>query len=159
VNNNVKTLLTLALVGGAVFAAYKYFNKSYDPIEFLNQKFVHVEDVSPNEHVLTVFYTVDGVPIAEANEFIQITSLGPKVTRTQRDAVDRQIRMTMRVKPVAGRTDRLFGVMQKSAVYVYMMESTYIIYAVVMVGGTEDDYLARADKKFDAMEWISVEGL
>lgn len=158
-NKDLKIVVVLAVVGVIGFVAYKKLRKSYDPISFLDKNYGHVEEVSPNEHVHTHFFTVDGMPVTEAQEWIQITNLGPRVTTAMRDTVDRQIRSTMHVKPLAGRTDRLFGVMQDMAVHVYLMESTYLIYAERMVSGGEAEYREAAGKKFDAMEWIPADNL
>ncbi len=158
-NSNVKTLVTLALIAGVVFGAYKYFNKSYDPIEFQGKKFLHVEEVSPHEYVSSHFFTVEGVPIREAKEFMQITNLSSKVTVAQRDTVDTQIRASMGVKALPGNTSHLFGVLQGVAMHVFLLESTYIIYAVEMVDGGEEVYRERAAPIFAALEWVPADGL
>ncbi len=158
-NKDVKFWAGLALVGLLAFAAYKYFHKTYDPIVFLEKKYLHVEVISQNEHVHNHIFTVKGVPISKSKEWIQITNLGPKVTKAMRDQVDQQIRSTMRVKPLPGSANRLFGTMQGVAVHVYMMESTYLIYAEEMVQGGEEEYRANAGPKFDAMEWIPADNL
>lgn len=65
----------------------------------------------------------------------------------------------MRVTPWNGAEHRLFGVMQNMVVYIYLMESTYIIYAQLMADGAEEDYRLEAEAVFDAMEWIPADDL
>jgi hypothetical protein len=154
-----KTIAIVALIGVVAFVAYKKLHKTYDPIAFLDKIYVHVEDVSHNEHVHNHFYTVNGVPVQQAEEWIQITVLGPKVTTAMRDQVDNQIRSTMRVQPVEGNPNRLFGVMQNVAVHVFMMESVYVIYAVLMVDGDRPVYEAAAASKFEEMRLIPADDI
>lgn len=156
---NVKTIAVAALVGLVAFVAYMKLRKTYAPIEFLDKTFIHVEEVSQNEHVDSHFYTPDGKPVTEAREWLQVTDLGPKVTLAMRDTVDRQIRNTMRVKPHEGDENRLFGVFQTVAFHVCMMESAYVIYGVYMVDGDRAAYEAEAASTFEKMEWLAANGL
>jgi hypothetical protein len=159
VEKNAKTIAVVACVGIVAFVAYKKLHKSYDPIEFLDKTYLHVEEVSQGDHVESHFYTPDGKPVTEAREWLQVTDLGPKVTLAMRDTVDRQIRNTMRAKPHEGDENRLFGVFQTVAFHVYMMESTYVIYAAYMVDGDRAAYEAKAASTFEKMEWLAANGL
>jgi hypothetical protein len=158
-SRDVKIVSTLAIVGVLAFVAYKKFHRTYEPIIFQGQTFLHVELLQENDFVETHFYSLGGKPMSQALFSIQVVNLSPKVTKSMRDMVDRRLRGSMSVTPVEGSTDRLFGVMQNVAVYIYLMEYAYVIYTEPMVDGVEADYRARSASTFDAMEWIPADNL
>lgn len=158
---NFKLIAGLVVVAIVGYVAYKKFSKSYDNIVFQGEIFEHIEEVSPNEQVHTHMFTIGGKEVGDdTDQWIQITNLGPKVTNAQRDQVDQQIKSTMQVRPVPGSSDRLFGVMMgQIAVYVLMLESTYVLYMRNVPGADYETLLGESDSLFEELELIPSDNL
>lgn len=158
-SRDVKIIAAVAALALVAFLVYKKLHTPMPPIDFQGEIFFHVEEQSENEWVATHIYTVEGKPLGRATQWLQIINLGELVTPSLRDQVDRRLQASMAVAPHNGDQHRLFGVMQSTVVYVYLMESTYMVYGQLMVDGDEEAYRLKADAVFDAMEWIPVKDI
>ncbi len=127
-------------------------SKKYAPVEFRGETYRHVKVVSVNKLVVNHFYTASGKSVPESPTWLQITTLDAAVTAAQRDTLDRQIKSTMRVRPLAGTSDRLFGVLQSKAIYVLMLDDSYLLYVRPTDGQSAAELRDGATEVIDALQ-------
>ncbi|NNE17552.1 MAG: hypothetical protein HKN10_03640 [Myxococcales bacterium] len=116
-----------ALVVVGLLAYNRLNSRSYEPIVFMGQTYLHAEDNEVNK-VENHMYTPGGVPMAETEEFIQISKYDhPDLTAQQVSVVQRQVINSFRLQALEGSQDRFFGLFDRSVpVYGYMKADAFV---------------------------------
>lgn len=156
-DTRTKLLVAIAVLI-ASFLAYKLLYDNHAPIEFMGETYEFSEERSPNDYVETLFFTPGGKSALQSDRWIQKTTLDNRVTESQRDAVDRQIRSAMRVSPMPGHEDRYFGKFDDAVIHVLLLEYQYILYVYSDTELTMAELKAAAPAIFDEMEITFASG-
>ncbi|MFW2389943.1 MAG: hypothetical protein ACN4G0_16510 [Polyangiales bacterium] len=150
-------LVIVALVVVGLFAYKKLTSKSYAPIDFMGETYLHVEDNEVNK-VANHMYTPGGVDIAETGEFIQISKYGhPDLTAQQVRRVQQQVTRSFSLQAVDGSRDRFFGIFEGTVpVYGYMKADAFLL-KVGPKDPTANRESLRADSgaRIDALSRVS----
>lgn len=120
--------VVVALVIIGLLADKKLSNKSYAPIVFMGDTYLHVEDNEVNK-VENHMFTPGGVPVDETDEFIQISKYDhPDLTPQQVGIVQKQVISSFRLRALEGSQDRFFGLFDRSVpVYGYMKADAFVL--------------------------------
>ncbi len=120
-------LVVVALVVVGLLAYKKLSSKSYAPIVFMGETYLHADDNEVNK-VENHMFTPGGVPMAETEEFIQISKYDhPDLTAQQVGIVQKQVISSFRLKALDGSQDRFFGLFDRSVpVYGYMKADAFV---------------------------------
>ena len=155
-SDRTKLLGGCVVVAILIFGAYKVLHTSYESFVFLGDKYEHFEVFSSDDYVETHFFTIGGVDFRGAERMIQITNIAANVTNAQRTTIDNRLKAQMRFKPLPGSHDQLFGVFAGAAVYVLMLERSYLFYMVE--AGQQDPEVLKADAKkiIAELEYIPI---
>jgi len=121
-------LVVVALVVVGLLAYKKLSSKSYEPIVFMGETFIHVEDNEVNK-VENHMFTPGGVPVDETDEFIQVSKYDhPDLTPQQVGIVQKQVISSFRLRALEGSRDRFFGVFEGTVpVYGYMKADAFVL--------------------------------
>ena len=121
-------LVGVAFVALGLFAYKKLSSKSYEPIVFMGETYLHVEDNEVNK-VENHMFTPGGVDVAETGRFIQISKYDhPDLTAEQVHRVQQQVIRSFGLRPLEGSEDRFFGVFDGTVpVYGYMKPDAFVL--------------------------------
>jgi hypothetical protein len=121
-------LVIAALVVVGLFAYKKLSSKSYAPIVFMGETYMHVEDTEVNK-VENHMYTPGGVDIAETGEFTQISNYDhPDLPAQQVRRVQQQVTRSFSLQAVEGSQNRFFGIFEGTVpVYGYMKADAFLL--------------------------------
>jgi hypothetical protein len=126
---NSKTLLVVAVVVALGVLAYKKLStKSYEPIVFLGETYVHVDGNEVNK-VENHMFTSGGVALDETDGFIQISKYDdPDLTPQQVRLVQKQVIKSFGLQAVDGSPNRFFGVFRGTVpVYGFMKDDAFVL--------------------------------
>lgn len=152
-------LVVVALVVVGLFAYNKLSSRSYAPIVFMGETYLHVEDNEVNK-VENHMFTPAGVPMPETDAFIQISKYDhPDLTAQQVAIVQQQVISSFRLRALEGSQDRFFGLFDRSVpVYGYMKADAFVL----KVGPTDpapdlEALRAGAGMRVDALASVSTD--
>ncbi|MGB5366990.1 MAG: hypothetical protein WBM75_14065 [Polyangiales bacterium] len=116
----------LAVVGLLVYN--KLSRRSYEPIVFMGETYLHADDNQVNK-VENHMFTPRGVPMAETDAFIQVSKYDhPDLTPQQVGIVQKQVISSFRLQALEGSPDRFFGSFDRSVpVYGYMKADAFVL--------------------------------
>lgn len=154
-NKIIVACVIVAIIGAVLYK--KFGGSTPAPFEFRGETYEHIEAVSQNKYVTTHGFSVDGKPMQEADRWIQITLLSPKLTEQQLAPVYDYLRRGLRVTELDGNTSILFGGQPGIAVYVLILDTAILVYAKEDGGQERAVLKAEAAEIIEDMQWIPIE--
>ncbi len=155
---NISKIFIGVVIVIAAILVFKNQSKSYDPIYYNQDTYVHIESTTHNK-ISNHFFTPDGIDIEESSKIIQITDAShPELSKKQVDIVRNQLISSMDLKPFKGSKNRYFGIFRKQhPIYAIERGNVFIMYYIT--SGFNSDKLqlrAHAREVLDSMDAIEV---